>query len=55
MKHETIYKFHHLGTARAFVDRAIKLWQIVLGDDEMFWVVTPAHAARLERAGYEVL
>lgn len=28
------------------------LW-VMLGDDEKFWVVTPADAARMERMGYE--
>jgi hypothetical protein len=51
---ETIFKFNTLGGAKAFTDHAFKIWMIVLGDDSLFWVVTPAHAARLLSQGYEL-
>ena len=51
---ETIFKFNTPWAAKSFSDRAIKIWQIILGDDELFWVVTPAHATRLLRQGYEL-
>ena len=51
---ETIFKFNTLGTAIFFTEHAIKhCWTIMLGDDELFWVVTFSHAARLMRQGYE--
>jgi hypothetical protein len=48
-----IYWFRCLGYAESFAYRAIKPLRVMLGDDETFWVVCPADAARLERAGYE--
>lgn len=50
-----MYKFAELTNAQSFVNRASKIWMIVLGDDGKYWVVTPKEAARLERQGYEVL
>ena len=52
---ETVYKFSQLATAISFTQHCIKIWMIVLGDDEKFWVVTPAHASRLMKQGYEVV
>ena len=51
---DTIFKFSNLGLAKSFTYDATKIWIIILGDDEMFWVVTPAHAERLVRQGYEL-
>jgi len=51
---ETIFKFNTLGAAKSFTDHAKKIWQIILGDDELFWVVTPAYATKLLRQGYEL-
>ncbi len=48
---ETIFKFNNLSTAINFTYRAAKM--IILGDDELFWVMTPAAAERLVRQGYE--
>lgn len=48
MTKSTIFRFNTLGAARSFSP----LW-IILGDDELFWVVTPADFERLIRAGYE--
>jgi hypothetical protein len=53
MKIQTLGKFHHLGTAKAFANRCHKLALIVHGDDMLFWVVTPAIGERLVRGGYE--
>jgi hypothetical protein len=50
---ETIFKFNNLSTAITFTYRAAKMKMIILGDDELFWVVTPAAAERLVRRGYE--
>jgi len=47
------YRFRDLGSAASFQARCIRPMRIMLGDDEMFWVVTPADAARLERQGFE--
>ena len=52
-KIQTLGKFHHLGTAKAFANRCHKLALIVHGDDMLFWVVTPAVGERLVRGGFE--
>jgi hypothetical protein len=46
------FKFNTLAKARAFRDRATKAMVIMLGDDKLFWVVTPADADRLAKTGY---
>jgi hypothetical protein len=51
---ETIFRFNTMGAAMSFTERATKIWMIILGDDELFWVVTPAHAERLVKGGYEL-
>ena len=51
---ETIYKFSELSNAISFTERCIKIMMIILGDDEKFWVVTPAHSTRLMKQGYEL-
>ena len=51
---ETIFRFNTLGAAKSFTNHAMKIWQIILGDDELLWVVTPAHATKLVRQGYEL-
>ena len=54
----TIFRFNTLASALAFQARAKDILMIVLGDHDgergEFWVVTPADAARLTRAGYEM-
>ena len=49
-----MFKFNTLIAATSFVNRANKIWMIVLGDDELLWVVTPAKAAQLVKQGYEL-
>jgi hypothetical protein len=49
----SIFKFSQLCIAQSFVDRAKKILMIVLGDDGLFWVVSPADGERLITAGYE--
>lgn len=39
--------------AWSFCDGCHKPHRVILGDSERFWVVTPAEAARLVKAGYE--
>lgn len=51
---DTIFKFRSLALANAFTEHTYKMWMVILGDDEMFWVVTPGHAGRLLRQGYEL-
>lgn len=36
-----------------WADKATKPMMVILGDDDKFWVTTPANAERLHRAGYE--
>lgn len=55
MNSNKTFKFNSITTAMSFVNRATKIWMVVLGDDMKFWVVTPAEAAKLEKAGYEVI
>lgn len=50
-----IFRFRDLALARSFAGRCHKIQAIVLGDVPEYWVVTPAHAMRLQHAGYEVL
>jgi len=51
--------FRNLDRARSFASRAVKALWVVLGDHDgdegVAWVVCPADAARLERAGYEIV
>ena len=55
----TMFRFTTLASAKAFQARANDIMMIVLGDHDgergEFWVVTPADAARLTRAGYEMV
>ena len=54
----TMFRFSTLANASSFANRATYPLRIVLGDYDgergEFWVVTPADASRLERAGYEM-
>ena len=53
-----IAAFSNLELANFYADRCVKPHWIVLGDHDgdvgEYWVVTPADAQRLERAGYEM-
>lgn len=49
-----IWKFRNRELALSFAERG-RCLAVVLGDDLKFWVVTIAHAARLERLGFEVV
>jgi hypothetical protein len=47
-------KFTSRTNAIDFVNNhAVKPMRIILGDDELFWVVAPAVASYLESQGYE--
>lgn len=48
-------KFKSINLARSFAARGLKANWIVLGDDGQYWVVRPVDAARLERAGHEII
>ena len=50
-----MYKFNTYESAKGFTDKAIKIWMIVLGDDGLFWAVTPMVATKLESEGYEII
>ena len=54
----TMFRFNALANASNFANRATYPMRIILGDHDgersQFWVVTPADASRLERAGYEM-
>lgn len=50
---ETPFKFNTLRIATNFVARATKIMMIMLGSDELFWVVTPSQAVQLAKGGYE--
>jgi hypothetical protein len=51
--------FRNLELANFHADHCVKPHWIVLGDNDgesgEYWVVTPADAQRLERAGYEMI
>jgi hypothetical protein len=49
-----IFKFGKLANARSFADRARKPVVIVLGDDQLFWVVSLALGEELVKSGYEL-
>ena len=53
-----MFRFSTLASAASFANRVSYPMRIVLGDHDgergEFWVVTPADASRLERAGYEM-
>jgi len=61
VKRGSFAEFTSLANARAYAARCIKLHLVVQGDiDEdgengRFWVVLPADAERLARAGYEII
>jgi hypothetical protein len=46
-------RYYDLALAIIAMNHCVKAHFIMLGDDGRFWVVTPADASRLERAGYE--
>lgn len=50
-----IWRYRSLALARAAAGRRGKMSAIVLGDHPEYWLVRPSDAARLERAGYEIL
>ncbi|MFA7281325.1 MAG: hypothetical protein WC100_14675 [Sterolibacterium sp.] len=54
----TMLRFNTLANATSFINRATYPMRIVLGDHDgkrgEYWVVTPADASRLERAGYQM-
>lgn len=50
-----VYRFRSEAAARSFRDRAADTMLIMLGDDGRYWVAMPATAARLERAGHEII
>jgi hypothetical protein len=49
-----IFKFGKLANARSFADRARKPMVIILGDDQLFWVVSLALGEELVKSGYEL-
>jgi len=61
VKRGSFAEFTSLANARAYAARCIKMHMVVQGDiDEngengRFWVVLPADAERLARAGYEII
>ncbi len=47
------FSFTSLALARSFASRCHKPHRIMLGDHPCYWVVSPADAECLARAGYE--
>jgi len=58
VKRGSFAEFRSLALARQCVAHCAKPHRIVMGDCDgdggVYWVVVPADAARLERAGYEI-
>jgi hypothetical protein len=51
-----IRKFRNPATARAVALSQTYVVEVLLGDDDLFWVAsTPRETGLLKRAGYEVL
>ena len=48
-----VYRFRDRDRAFGFARHAARTQWVMLGDDDRYWVATPADCARLERAGYE--
>jgi len=46
-------KFSTQDAAKSYSKHTVKMSMIILGDDERFWVVTPAAASALVKAGFE--
>lgn len=49
-----IWKFNKLSNAIGWKNHSVKMAMIILGDDNKFWVVTPAIAEQLINSGYEL-
>jgi hypothetical protein len=49
-----IQRYSRLGSAIEASYHGEKMRMVVMGDDGRFWVMRPAWAQKLERAGYEV-
>jgi len=49
-----MFKFNSLKSAQSFADKAIKPQAIILGDDNLFWVVSLREGQKLVKQGYEV-
>jgi len=46
-------QFSTLAAAKRWADRCEKPHQVILGDNGKYWVVCPADAAKLQKAGLE--
>jgi hypothetical protein len=49
-----IFKFRYLANARSFADGARKPMLVILGDDQLFWVVSLGLVEQLVKSGYEL-
>lgn len=50
-----VQKYNHLGTAKAAATHCKKIQAILHGDDGLYWMTSPAMAAKLEKQGYEII
>ena len=50
-----VSKFSQWALACSYSERTVKPSVVLHGDDGMFWVASLAVAAKLERAGYEIV
>lgn len=48
-----ISRFHSLPLAQRNLQSRVKMGLIIMGDDNRYWVVCPADAQRLVKAGLE--
>jgi hypothetical protein len=48
-------QFTSLNAAELMTYRAARPMRIIMGDAPFYWVVTPADAQRLVKAGYEMI
>lgn len=49
-----MFKFNTPGMAQSFAERCEKLMFVIMGDDNLYWVVTMSKANQLIKAGYEL-
>ncbi|MFZ5856765.1 MAG: hypothetical protein ACOYZ6_08040 [Chloroflexota bacterium] len=49
-----IAKFNSYQSAESFSNRTIKANAIILGDDDLYWVVNLATMEKLLKSGYEL-
>lgn len=50
-----MYRFSEMQTAINFASRCEKMMMVIMGDDNMYWVVTMSKGEKLISQGYEAV